>query len=504
VADVASFKVLFMNKKMVDDFEADYTGCKCYEAFNHIAEPCAHCPNKALLDPRQNPKGGSAFQSESPVTGRWYLNFDRIIRWVDGQKVKIRIATDITESRRYEAERREMQAQVQQAQKFEAIGTLAAGVAHDFNNLLMGIQGQASILDLALGPDHAYGERTRAVFDYVESAKDLTQQLLGLARGGKYEALPTDINRVVGKSATLFGRTRKDILIHKHLPETPSVVTADRRQIEQVMLNLLLNAWQAMPEGGEIHIRIETVRPDEVFCRHHGLAAAPHVRIAVEDNGTGMDKATCQRIFDPFFTTKAKERGTGLGLASAYGIIKNHAGTITVDSEMGRGTRFCIYLPLSEKRATPDRCKDEAILKGAETLLLIDDEQMVREVGQEMLESIGYRVLVADGGESGVEMVRQNNGDIDLVILDMVMPGLGGARTFDRIQAIRPGIPVLLASGYSREGRANRIMERGCRGFIQKPFSISELSKMIRSIIEPCGEPADGEKEIDQPVRTFG
>ncbi len=393
------------------------------------------------------------------------------------------ICEDITEKMKLEK-------QLQQAQKFEAIGTLAGGVAHDFNNLLMGLQGRASLISVDLDPSHPHREHLDAIEDYIRSAAELTKQLLGFARGGKYEVRPIDINELLVSSAAMFGRTKKEIRIHTELENPAPVVEADRRQIEQVMLNLFVNAWQAMPGGGDLYLETRTVPLDDAFCEPYQTPPGRYVKVSVTDTGIGMSESVRQRIFDPFFTTKGKGRGTGLGLASAYGIVNSHAGIITVHSQVGSGTTFHIYLPLSEKSAFCQVPAEAGMVRGTETILLVDDEQMILDVGRAMLEKLGYRVVVAGGGEQALEVVARNRDEIDLVILDMIMPGIEGGRAFELIREIRPTMPVILSSGYSLNGHANDIMERGCNGFIQKPFTLAELSNKIRAILDGAGGPA--------------
>jgi CheY-like chemotaxis protein len=373
----------------------------------------------------------------------------------------------------------------------EAIGTLAGGIAHDFNNLLTGIQGHASLMtvDQSIPPEQQ--EHIKAIETYVKSAKDLTAQLLGLARGGKYEIKPIDINVLLHTSATMFGRTHKEIRIHDQRQPTPLVVEADRRQIEQVLLNLFINAMHAMPGGGEIYLKTSLFHVDNAFCKIHTIKTGSYVKISITDTGIGMDKTTQQRIFDPFFTTKDKGRGTGLGLASAFGIIKNHGGTITVYSELGHGASFNLYLPLSDKAPVQEPTTDTRIQQGSETILLVDDEEMIRKVAGAMLKKLGYQVVVAASGAEAVETITRRGDSINLVILDMIMPDMDGGTTFDRLRAITPKIPVLLSSGYSINGQAIDIMQKGCKGFIQKPFTLSELSQKIRQIFED----AKGEAE---------
>jgi two-component system cell cycle sensor histidine kinase/response regulator CckA len=366
----------------------------------------------------------------------------------------------------------------------ESIGTLAGGIAHDFNNLLMGIQGRTSLMAMDLDISHPHAEHIQAIGEYIKSATDLTRQLLGFARGGKYEVRPIDINELVLKSAAMFGRTRKQIRIHSNIQHQTLVVEADRRQIDQVLLNMYVNAWQAMPDGGELSLETGIATLDETDCTPHQVEPGRFCRISITDTGIGMDEATLQRIFDPFFTTKEKSLGSGLGLASAYGIIKNHGGMITVSSRVGQGTSFNIYLPLTEKKAYQDTRVEEKPVSGSETILLVDDESMILDVGQAMLEKLGYCAMIATGGRQAIEQITKMGDKIDLVILDMIMPGMDGGKTFDRIREIQPALPVILSSGYAINGQATAIMARGCNGFIQKPFNISEFSKKIRTILD--------------------
>jgi two-component system, cell cycle sensor histidine kinase and response regulator CckA len=386
------------------------------------------------------------------------------------------IARDITQTRQLEA-------QLLQAQKMEAIGTLAGGIAHDFNNLLMGIQGHVSLMLMDMTGEHPHAAHLTGIENMIRSGATLTRQLLGFARGGKYEVKPTDLNDLIRKSSEMFGRTKKEIKITRREQESTWVVDADRGQIEQVFLNMYVNAWQAMPGGGELTLSTENVILDEPFVKPHKMQPGRYVKISITDTGIGMDEATRQRVFEPFFTTKGRGRGTGLGLASAYGIVKNHGGIITLYSERGHGTTFNIYLPVSASAAVADASLERHVMKGTETILIVDDEDIVLDVGVEVLKTLGYRVLSARSGREAIDIYRQKTGEIDMVILDMIMPEMGGGRVFDAMKGINSAVKVLLASGYSLNGQASHILSRGCGGFIQKPFSIIDLSKKIREIL---------------------
>jgi CheY-like chemotaxis protein len=282
----------------------------------------------------------------------------------------------------------------------------------------------------------------------------------------------------------MFARAKKEIIVETKFHNANIVVEIDRGQIEQVMLNLYVNAWQAMPEGGTLRLTTEMVELDQNFCQPQRMSAGKYARVAVTDTGIGMDRNVQRQIFDPFFTTKEKSRGTGLGLASAYGIINNHGGLINVQSEVGRGTTFNVYLPVSDKPVAKETVSDNQVTNGSETILLVDDEEMIIDVGQALLKRLGYHVITVNSGSEAVDTVQRMGSDIDLVILDMIMPGMDGGKTFDRIREINPRLPVMLSSGYAINEQATLIMRKGCNGFIQKPFSVSELSKKIRKIFD--------------------
>ena len=380
-------------------------------------------------------------------------------------------------------EQKHLELHLQQAQKMEAVGTLAGGIAHDFNNLLMRIQGHTSLLmEEDTHPEHC--RHLEGIVDAVKSASGLTRQLLAFARGGQYELKPVDLNTILRKSARMFGRTRKDIRIHFKLQEDLWAVEADATQIEQIMLNLYVNAWQSMPGGGAIYLETENLHLDKKAVRPHMLQNGDYARVTVTDTGVGMRKHVQERIFDPFFTTKEMGQGTGLGLASVYGIIKNHGGCIDVDSKRGQGTSFTLLLPATQRPVIVEAQARKTVKKGKETILLVDDEALVLDVGKQMLVRIGYKVIPADNGQEAIEIFSQQQNEIDAVVLDMVMPAMNGKETFIRLREIDPHVKVLLSSGYSIDGQAREIMNQGCRGFIQKPFDMGLLSRKLREIIE--------------------
>jgi PAS domain S-box-containing protein len=455
--------------------KASLVGMKCYEAVHGQNRPTMGCPlartmktlgphTTELTEPRL---GGTFLCSTSPIinAGGELTGYTHSLK-------------DITEPKRLEA-------QLRHAQRMEAIGTLAGGIAHDFNNVLMGIQGHTSLVSLHTDLDHPHFGHLKGIEDMVQRGAELTRQLLGFARGGKYEVKPTDLNELVEKSSEMFGRTKKEIKIHTKHQKGIWTVDVDQAQIEQVLLNLYVNAWQAMPDGGHLYVETKNVALDDRYTESFGTKSGKYVKISVTDTGVGMDKETQQRVFDPFFTTKEVGRGTGLGLSSAYGIITNHGGIINVYSEESKGTTFNIYLPASEKEIpVKERALPEEVFRGTETILLADDEEEILEVGEKWLKEMGYKVIPAKSGKEAVELYERHKDEIDLVILDMIMPEMGGGEAYDRIKEVNPQVKVLLSSGYTIDGQATAILQRGCNGFIQKPFNMKTLSLEIRDILD--------------------
>ncbi|MFW6241916.1 MAG: PAS domain-containing hybrid sensor histidine kinase/response regulator, partial [Thermodesulfobacteriota bacterium] len=396
----------------------------------------------------------------------------------DGRLAEIRgYLLDVTEKKNLEA-------QLRQALKMEAVGTLAGGVAHDFNNLLMAIQGSTDLMLRELSPDHPHAEKLSHIASYVRSGARLTAQLLGFARKGRFEPSPMDLHRLVSETSETVGRTRKDVTVELDLVAKKSAIEADRGQIEQLLLNLMINALDAMPDGGRLTLATRNLSPAEIGGRIRECRADSYLRLDVTDTGVGMDQRTLDQVFDPFFTTKTLGRGTGLGLASAFGIVQNHDGHIEVSSVPDQGTTFRVFFPntaLPVAAPSPPPVVDLTEQEGA--VLLVDDEPMVRDVGAEMLATLGFDVVTAASGAEAIDRFRERGDTIRLVILDMIMPEMSGERVFEQLRSMDPSVRVLLSSGYSLEGQARAILARGCDGFIQKPFNLREISGKIREVL---------------------
>lgn len=382
-----------------------------------------------------------------------------------------------------EDEKEKLQSQLHVAQKLEALGTLAGGIAHNFNNLLMGIQGNASLICLGIEDENPIAKKAHNIEKLVQSGSKLTSQLLGYARKGQYEMIPINLNYLIRDISETFGNTKKEIAIHEDLSKDLYNTMADANQIEQVLLNLFINANDAMPGSGSIYITTRNCTVDDF----KGKPYAPrldidYILLTIRDTGEGMDKGTIKRVFEPFFSTKGPDRGTGLGLASCYGIIKGHGGFIDVDSVPGKGSTFSIYLPASDKIPEDSEEQTKPIIKGSGKILVIDDEELILEVSVMMVQELGYSVMDANSGKDAIKIFKKHKDEIDIVILDMVMPDLSGEEVYDLLKEIKPDVKVLLASGYTFDKRAKTLIEQGCSGFIKKPYSIEELSNKLNMI----------------------
>ena len=477
------------------------------EAFGYDAAEIIGRPASDFMAEKSRPRFGPQYldrlQQDGVANGvvgyfakdgqKFYVEYcSTLVRPESGNAFISGIGRNVSERVRAERKIRQLQAEMLQAQKMEAIGTLAGGIAHDFNNLMMGVQGRISLIQMEKGTSAACGAHLKEMEGCVQSAVDLTRQLLGFARGGRYEVRPADLNRLVKTGTEMFGRTRKEVSIQLDLADDLWPVAVDSGQIEQVLLNLYVNAWQSMPGGGKLFVSTENVTVDETDLAVSGLTPGNHVRITITDTGVGMDEATRNRLFEPFFTTREMGRGTGLGLASAYGIVKHHQGIIRVDSAKGKGSAFSVYLPAQAAPARVSATPPGKMVKGKGVVLLVDDEELILDVGEQMVRALGYEVLTASGGQEALARFEAEKGKIDLVVLDMIMPEMSGEETFNRLRAKDPTVSVLLSSGYSVDGKAQEILDRGCRGFLQKPFSLKRLSIKLEEAMGESGTRTGG------------
>ena len=403
------------------------------------------------------------------------------IKDADGQPRGFRgIMRDITEHKK-------LQEQLYQAAKMEAIGTLAGGIAHDFNNLLQIVQGYTDLLILRKNKEDPDYDKLRAMRGAAQRGRDLVQQILAFSRKVETKPRPVDLNNELRQTERLLHRTiEKMISIEMDLADNLWPISADPIHIEQILLNLAVNAKHAMPQGGRLIIETKNIKLDEEYCRTH-LKTKPgrYVLLMVSDTGHGMDKEVVARIFEPFLTTKETGEGTGLGLAMVFGLVKSHEGHISCYSEPGFGTTFKIYFPAidTEWERSPETSQELPAF-GTETLLIVDDEESIRELTKELLSEVGYKVLTAASGREAIDAYSKGKEAISLVILDLIMPGMDGKACLEDLLKINPDVKVLLASGYSAEGLAGHVIASGVKGFISKPYDIRQLLRMVRAVLD--------------------
>jgi signal transduction histidine kinase len=384
-------------------------------------------------------------------------------------------------------ERERAEEGLRQSQRMEAVGQLAGGIAHDFNNVLTAIFGYGSLLASRFAPDAPGREEVEEILQASERAAALTRQLLAFSRRQVLEPVVLSINELIANFEKMLGRLiGEDVNLVTRLDPFLGNVRADRGQLEQVIMNLAVNARDAMPKGGKLTIETANADLDESYAQRHVMVQpGRYVMVAVSDTGTGMDAETQAHIFEPFFTTKEKGKGTGLGLSTAYGIVKQSGGSIWVYSEPGKGTTFKVYLPRVEEAAlaAPPRSSDSLPTLGTETILIVEDEPAIRALSRQVLERSGYHVLEAGDGKSALELLRTHPEPIHLLLTDLVMPDMGGTELASRLQDKRPTIRVLFMSGYTDDGVVRNGMLGSGRAFLQKPFTPAMLVRKIRDVL---------------------
>jgi len=427
-------------------------------------------------------------------SGLWLETTLSTLYGADGQPAGLLgVSRDISERRQVESERSRLEEAYRQAQKMEAIGTLAGGIAHDFNNLLTAIFGYADMLRYQVHDNPQAEESIGVIEKAATRARDLTSQLLGFARKGRYQAVPVDLNDSIQEVFALLRRSLdRNIEIKLQPASAPATITGDPGQLTHMLLNLGINARDAMPDGGRLTFSVQRMALDERFCeKHPELQPGRYVLLSVSDTGTGIAKEQQTRIFEPFYTNKRQGKGTGLGLAMVYGVARSHGGLVTVESELGEGAVFRVYLPYVAAETGMAESKPEPLpgpASGSGTILVVDDESDIRTLAARMLDLLGYRVLLAENGREALEIYRQQHADIDLVIVDMIMPVMGGRECIEALKSVNSAVRIIVASGYSMAEAGAAVPLDSIFGFLQKPWRQHQLAQMLAEAL--AGRPA--------------
>jgi PAS domain S-box-containing protein len=401
------------------------------------------------------------------------------ITW-EGRPATLNFLRDITPQRKLEA-------QLQQSQKMEAIGTLAGGIAHDFNNILAAIIGYAEIASLHIGEAEKLKESLKEVMNAGRRARDLVKQILAFSRKGEQERIPVQISPIVKEALKLLRSSLPTTIeIRQDIESDTGIVEADPTQIHQVLMNLCANAGFAMrEEGGVLEVGLINLELDDIVTSlYPNMDPGSYLRLTVSDTGHGMTPEVLERIFDPYFTTKEKGEGTGLGLSVVHGIVKAHGGTITAYSEPGKGSTFHVYFPRVEREATTEPEATESIPTGHESILFIDDEASLVEIGKQMLEHLGYEVVTRTSSLEALELFRAKPDEFDLVITDMTMPNMTGDKLAKELMQIRPDIPIILCTGFSGRITEEKAKGIGIRAFVMKPLVMQDLAKTVRKAMD--------------------
>lgn len=482
IAEIPSGKLSFVNSKLCEIFgispeqagEVSIWDALSPEEHEIVSERIY----KSLNNPKPSPRrytytmrrmNGTTFKGEVSLCNMMFR----------GKMVIQGIVRDVTEQMR-------LQDQLRHAQKMEAIGTLAGGIAHEFNNLMQAVSGYTELLLLNKSLDNSSKQKLEAIRKSTQRASELTRQILIFSQKVESRLQTVKLNHEVMRIFKLLKKTLpKMIDINVSQDEHIRDIQADPALIGQILMNLSINARDAMPDGGTLSISTADVFLDEQYYRNHPeLRPGYYALLSVSDTGCGMNKETMQHLFEPFYTTKGMGKGTGLGLAMAYGIVREHGGHIICYSEPGMGTTFKIYLPAAEPPTDIPEPAPEKYPGGTETILLADDEDFIRNSGKELLERFGYTVLIASDGEQALEIYRNKSDKIHLVMLDLLMPGMGGKKCLEEILAIRSSAKILIASGYSQDKINAEAMNIGAAEFIGKPYQVGELLRIIRNVLD--------------------
>jgi two-component system cell cycle sensor histidine kinase/response regulator CckA len=456
-------------------------GQLCYKTYNDppSPSPCSYCPCVQTL------QDGMVHETVTDTPAGDVVRNYRVVSCpiMDHQgnvELVIELVEDITESIA-------LQAQLAQAQKMEAVGTLAGGVAHDFNNILQVALGYSELILGEEGLPKQYRADLKKIHESSKRGADLVHRLLTFSRKTEIKLQPINLNRRIDEMRKMVERIiPKMIDIELILAEDLATINADPTQVDQVIMNLAVNARDAMSEGGKLIFETANIILDEEYAKTH-LDTTPgrYVLLMVTDTGAGMDKETLGRIFEPFYTTKTAGEGTGLGLAMVHGIVKQHGGHIGCYSEPGHGTTFKIYLPaLVSEEEEGDKIELKMPRGGSETILLVDDEELIRDLGSRILKKAGYKVVTASDGEKAEDIYKERADEIALVVLDVIMPGMGGKKCLEALLSLDPSVKVVIASGFSADFQTRETLAAGAKGFVNKPYDIRQVLAVVREVLD--------------------
>ncbi|MFH1035606.1 MAG: PAS domain S-box protein [Pseudomonadota bacterium] len=484
-------RFVFANRMMLEK-----TGYSQERIIGAVAWDLVHPEDRELVG-REGRAGGEAPQQESHYEFR-FITASGQERWLEMQATRIQYkgrpailghGIDISARKEAQAEQSRLQQRLEHAQRMEVVGTLAGGISHDFNNMLQAVSGYAQLMLMRSGPDGPQDKYLQGILRACQRSSELVNQLLTFSRRSHPKTRRVDLNQEVGQVARMLERTiPRMISIETSLTQDLKPIQADPTQIEQVLMNLGNNAKDAMPQGGRLLFETCNIYLDEQYsARQVGVAPGHYVLLKVSDNGLGMSKEVLSRIFEPFYTTKGLGEGTGLGLSTVYGIVKAHQGHITCYSQPGQGTIFKLYLPAEEHGALGEEPAPQELIHlpgGHEMVLLVDDEPALLEVAREMLQQFGYQVLTAGSGEEAPEVLGRRDPPIDLVIMDLGMPGMGGRACLDQVLKLAPGLPVIISTGYSTNGQERELLQAGAAAFLAKPYQMVELLVKVRQALD--------------------
>ncbi len=481
VVDIESYQILFMNKSMIESFDNDMTGDVCWKLYGEQSSPCSNCPIDKLSHDNRKTDDVVFWQNKNNITGKWYVNYAKLLEWIDGRSVQIQVSTDITEIKRMEDELR-------QAHKMEAIGTLAGGIAHEFNNMLGIIIGNT---ELALDDIPNWSSAREFLGDVKTAslrAKDVVRKLLSVARKTPMSLKPIHVRSIIEDSLKLMRRMIPTTIdIRENLACLSEMILGDPTEISQVMINLCTNSVHAMASGkGILEVGLDVIRLDQVSALHYeDLSPGSYVRLTVKDTGEGIEPTKMYRIFDPYFTTKEVNQGLGMGLAVVYGIVKNHQGSIKFQSTVGEGTTAEVLFPMIENQDVFSIEQTETLSKGTERILLVDDEPSLVKIVTKMLKGFGYEVIGKTSSSEALAIFKESPDRFDLLISDMAMPELSGEKLAKEILNIRPDFPIIICTGHSEFMDEYKAKELGIRSFVFKPLTKSALIVTVQKALHP-------------------